>query len=161
VNGTPPKETPPNGTSLNGPLLNGIGAALLLALATWLWVGAADIDGGGGGMTAPDGFPRLVAVLLGASSLLLLVQSIRAARERGWAPIVVRRPRPVVAAIVLVAVYPLLIATLGYYVATAAWMVPFLLLAGMRHPAGIAASTLGFLLFTKVLFQTVLGTPLP
>ncbi len=146
---------------MNAPLLNGIGAALLLALATWLWVGAADIDGGGVGITGPDGFPRLVAALLGASSLLLLVQSVRAARVGGSMPIVVRRPRPVVAAIVLVAIYPLLIAYLGYYVATAVWMVPFLLLAGMRHPAGLAASTLGFLLFTKVLFQMVLGTPLP
>lgn len=150
-----------NGTPLNAPLLNGIGAVLLLVLASWLWVGATDIDGGGGGMTAPDGFPRLIAILLGASSILLLVQSVRAARAGTWAPVVVRRAQPVVAAIMLVAIYPMLIAILGYYIATAAWMVSFLLLAGMRHPAGIAASTLGFLLFTKVVFQTVLGTPLP
>ena len=71
------------------------------------------------------------------------------------------RPLAVLAAILLICGYPALISAVGYYLATAIWMVPFLLLAGMRRPVGIVASVAGFLLFTKVLFQMVLGTPLP
>ena len=141
-------------------LANGAGAALLLALAAFMWLGAADIEGGGNGLVGPDGFPRLIAALLGAGSLALLLLSIRDLR-RGVAPIVITRPLAVAGAIVLVALYPVLITVLGFYAATVIWMVPFLLLAGMRSLIGIAASVAGFLLFTKVLFEMVLGTPLP
>ena len=99
-------------------------------------------------------------MLLAASSLLLVLQSARGATRRA-AAIRIQRPFAVAGAVVLVAIYPVLIAYLGYYAATAIWMVPFLFLAGMRNPVGIVAGTAGFLLFTKVLFQMVLGTPLP
>ncbi len=153
-----PAEVP---ARLPGPLMNAIGGLLLLALAVWLWIGASDIDGTGTGMMTPDGFPRLVAVLLGLSSLLLVLQSCRAALTGGMPAAVVPRHLPVVGAIVLIAVYPAMIVHLGFYLATAVWMAPFLLLAGMRSPVGIGASIVGFLLFTKVLFDMVLGTPMP
>ena len=146
--------------SLPAPLLNAIGGLLLLAFAIWLWFGAAAIDGAGQGLVGPDGFPRIVAVLLAVSSVLLVLQSARVAKGR-VAAIRVQRPAAVAGAIVLVVIYPVLIAYLGYYAATAIWMLPFLFLAGMRNPVRIVAGTAGFLLFTKVLFQMVLGTPLP
>lgn len=146
---------------LSAPLMNGLGAVLLLALSAWLWIGAADIESVGGSMLGPDSFPRLVAALLAGCCLLLLAQSVRAAIARSGASVAISRPFQVLAAIVLVCVYPPVIGVLGYYPATALWMPPFLLLAGMRHPVGVLASVCGFLLFTKVLFQMVLGTPLP
>lgn len=159
---TLPPELGVQGTALPGPLLNGIGGLLMTGLATWLWVGAADIDGAGDGPLGPDGFPRLVAALLGLTSLVLVAQSAWAARG-GLRQVAIRVQRlPAVgAAILLVGAYPVLISYLGYYAATAVWMLPFLWVAGMRHPAGIVASAAGFLLFAKVLFQMVLGTPLP
>lgn len=146
---------------ISAPLMNAVGALLLLALSAWLWIGAADIEAVGGGVLGPDGFPRLVAMLLAACCLVLLVQSVRGAIARSGAIVAISRPFQVLAAVVLVCIYPLLIGALGYYPATALWMVPFLLLAGMRQPIGILASVAGFLLFTKVLFQMVLGIPLP
>jgi hypothetical protein len=154
---------PPGMTTarLPAPILNGVGALLLLALSAWLWTGAAGIEGADGSLEAPDGFPRLVSALLALSCLLLLIQSARGVLSRSAAVISIPRPAPVVMALVLVCLYPLLIEVAGYYVATAIWMVPFLLVAGMRNALGIFASVAGFLIFTKVLFQLVLGTPLP
>ena len=160
---TPHPEASARGTALPAPLLNGIGGVLMIALAAWLWVGAADIEGAGTGTLGPDGFPRLVAALLGLSSLVLVVRSVRAARSGQELTAMIRVPRlqAMAAAILLVAVYPVLIAYLGYFAATTVWMLPFLWVAGMRSPIGIVASAAGFLLFAKVLFQMVLGTPLP
>ena len=76
-------------------------------------------------------------------------------------PIEIRHPAAVLLAVVLVAAYPTLLAYLQYYLATALWLPPFLWLAGMRRSLGIVLTTAGFLLFTKVLFQMALGTPLP
>lgn len=154
----------PEGTRIahiSAPLLNAAGALLLLALSAWLWIGAADIESVGGGVLGPDGFPRLVAALLGLCCLVLLVQSIRMAVARSGASVAVSRPLQVLAGAVLVCLYPLLIGVLGYYAATALWMAPFLLLAGMRNPIALVASVGGFLLFTKVLFSMALGIPLP
>lgn len=147
--------------AISAPLANGTGALLLIALAAWLWIGAADIDAVGGGGLGPDTFPRLVAALLALCCLVLLIQSVRGALSRSGGSIEVSRPVQVVAAIVLVCVYPPLIGALGYYLATVLWMPPFLFLAGMRKPIGILASVAGFLLFAKVMFQMALGIPLP
>ena len=142
-------------------LMNALGAALLLALAVWLWLGAADIETTGDGALGADSFPRLVAALLGAGCLALLAQSVRGMMAGAGGGIAVSRPLQVLAAAGLVCLYPALIGWLGYYLATPLWMAPFLVLAGMRSPLGIAASVAGFLLFTKVLFQMALAIPMP
>jgi len=148
--------------NIPAPLLNGIGGAALLGMAGWLWLGASDIDGAGNGLMGPDGFPRAVAILLAATSLMVVAQAVRSAVSGAQpAPIQIRRPVSVLLAIVLVTAYPVLVTQLHYYVGTAIWLVPFLWVSGMRKPTGIALTTGGFLLFTKVLFQMVLGTPLP
>jgi len=148
--------------NIPAPLLNGIGGLALLGMAGWLWIGASYIDGAGDGLMGPDGFPRAIAVLLAATSLMVVAQAVRSAVSVALsAPIQIKRPVCVLLAIVLVAAYPLLVTHLHYYIGTAIWLVPFLWLSGMRKPVGIALTTAGFLLFTKVLFQTVLGTPLP
>lgn len=147
--------------AISASMANGIGALLLMALAAWLWIDAAYIDAVGGGGLGPDSFPRLVAALLALCCLVLLIQSVRGAFSRSVGSITVSRPIQVVAAVVLVCVYPPLIGALGYYGATVLWMPPFLILAGMRKPIGIFASVAGFLLFAKVMFQMALGIPMP
>lgn len=146
---------------ISAPLMNVIGALLLLALSAWLWIDAANIESAGDATLGADTFPRMVAALMALCCLILLAQSLRAFLAQSSARISFTRPWQVLASVGLVCIYPVLIDWLGYYVATPIWMVPFLLLAGMRNPIAVAASTAGFLLFTKVLFQTVLAIPMP
>lgn len=147
---------------LSAPILDVVGGLLFLAVAIWLWIGAAAIDDTGQGLNGPSGFPRGVAILLGGSALLLVVQSFAALAGRSTArPVTVQRPGYVLAAILLVILYPFLLHGLGYYVATGLWLLPFFWVSGCRRPVLILACSAGFLVFTKVLFETVLGTPLP
>lgn len=147
---------------LPAPLLTAAGGMTLFGMAVWLWIGAAQIDGAGSGVTGPDGFPRAIAILLGASSLVMVGQAFRAAIGGTQTEMVeIRRPAPVLAALVLVAVYPFLLDRLHYYVATTIWLAPLLWLTGMRKPLWIVVTTAAFLLFTKVLFEMALGVPMP
>ena len=146
------------GAAVPAVLLNGVVALLLLGVALWLWFGAAAIADSHG-LVGPSGFPRAVGVLLGGASIAVLVRSVLARRS---APAVhFGRPPQLVLAIGLVVAYPLLISFTGYYIATALWLPPLLRVSGLRGPVAIVAVTAGFLLFTRVLFQMVLGTPLP
>jgi hypothetical protein len=140
----------------------GSGAALF-GLAAWLWHGAADIDVAQSSGVGPAFFPRAVAILLAGGSLLLILQGL-APRLFGIQPdkvVQVQRPGSVLASIAIVIVYASLLGRLTYYPATALLLPCLLWAAGLRKPFAIVACTIGFLAFTKILFETVLGTPLP
>ena len=139
------------------------GGVALFALAAWLWHGAADIDVASAGGVGPAFFPRAVAILLAGGSLLLILQGA-APRLFGIRPdktVQVQRPGNVLAAIVIVIIYASFLGRLTYYPATALLLPCMLWVSGLRRPLGIAACTIGFLVFTKILFETLLGTPLP
>jgi hypothetical protein len=139
------------------------GGAAFLGLAAWLWHGAADIEVTSSSGVGPAFFPRAVAILLAIGSLLLVLQGL-APRLFGISPdklVQVQRPGSVLAAIAIVILYASLLGRLTYYPATALLLPCLLWAAGLRRPLGIAACTIGFLVFTKILFETVLGTPLP
>jgi hypothetical protein len=143
--------------------LDVVAGAALLALAAWLWHGASDIDVTSSGGVGPAFFPRAVAVLMAGSSLLLVLQGL-APKLLGGRPdktIGVQRPGSVLAAMVIVIIYASLLGRLTYYPATALFLPSLLWAAGVRRSIVIVACTIGFLAFTKILFETVLGTPLP
>ena len=137
--------------------------AAFFGLAAWLWHGAADIEFVSSNGVGPAFFPRAVAILLAAGSVLLVLQGLapRWFGIRAEKTIQVQRPGSVLAAIVIVIVYASLLRPLTYYPATALLLPCMLWAAGLRRPVAIAACTIGFLAFTKILFETVLGTPLP
>jgi hypothetical protein len=137
--------------------------AALFGLAAWLWHGAADIDVASSNGVGPAFFPRAVAILLAGGSLLLVLQGLapRLFGIRSDKTIQVQRPGNVLAAIVIVIVYASLLRPLTYYPATALLLPCMLWAAGLRRPVAIVACTIGFLAFTKILFETLLGTPLP
>jgi hypothetical protein len=139
------------------------GGTALFVLAAWLWHGAADIEVVSSSGVGPAFFPRTVAILLAGGSLLLVLQGL-APRLFGIRPdktVQVQRPGSVLAAIAIVIAYASLLGRLTYYPATALLLPCLLWTAGLRRPLGIVACTIGFLVFTKILFETLLGTPLP
>lgn len=138
-------------------------AVVMVAVALWFWLEAGSIQSQApGSISGPVAFPRGVAAMLAVCSLLLIFRSVTARmRTGGSRPVVVKRPAPVLASIVLVVVYPLLLEWLGYYVATGVWLPVLLWVSGYRRPLGVVLASLAFLVFTKVVFQQMLGTPLP
>ncbi len=143
--------------------LDVLSGALFFGLAAWLWHGAADIDVTSSSGVGPAFFPRAVAMLLAGGSFLLVLQGL-APTLFGIRPdkmIQVQRPGSVLTAIAIVILYASLLGRLTYYPATALLLPCLLWAAGLRRPLAIVACTIGFLAFTKILFETVLGTPLP
>ena len=118
------------------PVVDIVIGAILTAFAVWLWVDAGFIERSSRGLIGPAGFPRGVALLLGAVSLLM---AARAAFElrfgRGAAMVQIAQPVAVFAALILVIVYPVLLGHFGYYLVTGPWLVALLFVTGNRKLA--------------------------
>ena len=156
-------DTPASTSELRvaAPLLDSVIGLLMAGVALALWLGAAAFDRGTNPVDGPGTFPHAISLLLGATSLLLLGRSLPRCLRGGSAAVVMRRPSAVFTAMGLVIAYPLLIQRLGYYSATAVWLPLLLWTAGYRKPLGVVLATLGFLAFSRVVFQHLLGTPMP
>ena len=72
-----------------------------------------------------------------------------------------RRPWRVVIGMVLLLIFPYGMRHLGYYPTMAVWLAAFFWLADYRRPVGIVACVAGFLVFTKIVFEYLLSTPIP
>ncbi len=144
-------------------VLEGAVGVFMLALAAWFWFESYSIETRTpSSLSGPVAFPRGVAAMLAVCSALLVWRAVVARLRTGQSRIIpVERPLPVLAAMGLVVLYPLLLEWLGYYVATGLWLPVLLWVSGYRRPLGLALVSLGFLAFTKVVFQQALGTPLP
>lgn len=144
-------------------VLDSIIGGLMLAVALWFWFGAGSIQSHSPfSLVGPAAFPRGIAALLAVCSLLLIARSVGSRLRTGSSMnITVERPVYVFIAMALVIVYPLLIGALGYYLATGVWLPILLWVAGYKRPLGLALVSICFLVFTKIVFQGMLGTPLP
>lgn len=140
-------------------------AVSLVLFALWLWFASYGFDEGARGLMGPAAFPRGVAILLGGASLLLLARGVRhlakGAANEGAEPVSVRRPWAVLAAAVLIVLYPLLLTHFGFYVTTGIWLLALLRVIGQRNLLWGVVTTLGFLLAVKLAFQMAMGIPLP
>jgi hypothetical protein len=136
-----------------------VGSALL-ATAAWFYITGSQLDDySGPGIGAAD-FPQGLAALLGLGVLVILVGATRRlASNKNPRFIVVRRYGHVGIGMALLVAFPALMKAVGYYPAMTAWLAAFLVLAGIRHPLHVVGYVAGFLVFTKVVFEMILGTP--
>ena len=143
-------------------ILDLIIAAALGGLALAFWYGAAAFDEGDASGVGPATFPRGLALLLGVVALMLALRALVGLRGlASHTTTVIERPVAVGLGIGLVVLFPILMSSLGYYLATAIWLPLLLWVAGYRKPIGILAYTAGFLAFVKLGFGMLLRTPLP
>ena len=136
-------------------------AISLIAVAAWLWFGSYSFDEGSRGLMGAAAFPRGVALLLGLSSLILGTKGVRQMSQTDIEPVTVRRPSSVLLSAALIVLYPLLLPRFGFYPTTAVWLLALLWCAGQRNIAWALVTVLAFLLVVKLVFQMVMGIPLP
>ena len=144
-------------------LLELIVSGSLLLLALWLWVGSYSFEQDGKGLMGPAAFPRGVALLLGSVTLLMAYRGARriAVGQGTSEPVSFRRPGAVLAAAVLIILYPLLLTYFGFYATTGLWLLALLWVIGQRNPVWGIITTVGFLVAVKFGFQLAMGIPLP
>jgi hypothetical protein len=155
---------PPTGAAEGRPLIVNtsvlelvVGVALLAMAAWFIWQSTllpADRNAVG-----PAAFPLAVAILLAALVLVLLGSAAR--RITQGATTTFRRPLAVLGAMALVIAFPTLMDVFGYYGTAAVWLLAFGWLAHVRRPLLLGATMVGMLLFARIVFEMLLGTPLP
>jgi hypothetical protein len=134
----------------------------MAAMALSLWIGAAYIDKSTPGLRGPADFPRGIALIFGIVSLAMAVRGAIALRNgRTIKMVTFQQPVAVLASMALVIVYPLLLSHLGYYLATGPWLLVLLFATGNRKWLTMLLCAAGFLVFTKVVFEILIGIPLP
>lgn len=139
-----------------------LAAIALLAVAGLFWfLGAGIDDGSDYGIGAAD-FPRGLALLLGVASAILLANALaRLARGTTRHLIAIGRPARVAAGMALMAAFAPLMSHVGYYPAMAVFLAAMLWIADCRRPLHVVAYVAGFLIFSRVVFETILSIPLP
>lgn len=145
-----------------GAVLDVIFGVILAMLALAFWIGAGYVEGGSHGLMGSTGFPRGVALLLGTTTVLMAIRGgLQLWSGSNVEFVVVDQPLPILANIFLVIIYPILIRSFGFYTATGPWLILLLFATGNRKPLSMIAYAIGFLIFTKLVFETLIGVPLP
>ena len=160
-----PALPPPSGSrviSIRYPLLDVIIGVVMALMALSLWIGAAYIEKTTPGLRGPADFPRGIALIFGTVSLLMAARGAIALRSGGDVEMVTfRQPVAVLISMALVIVYPFLLNHLGYYLATGPWLLVLMFVTGYRKPLPMVLCAAGFLIFTKAVFEMLIGIPLP
>lgn len=165
INARHPSPTSSSGggvIAVRSALLDVIVGILMSLMALALWFGAAYIEKTTPGLRGPADFPRGIALIFGIVSLVMAARGALALRN-GQDPkmATVRRPAAVLVSMVLVAVYPILLGSLGYYLTTGPWLLALLFVTGYRKLLPMVLCAVGFLIFTKAVFEMLIGIPLP
>lgn len=154
-----------------------LGAALVASALAWLWLVSTQIPDAGTEWPGPRGFPQLLGILLAALGAWLMAASLRASPGASAAldgertrPTYDERSRATYAGEVPIAVgtfgvlvlYALLLEHAGFLVATPVVIVVAMVgLLRMRRWVLIVSLAAGFTLGCWVIFDTLLGSPLP
>lgn len=136
-----------------------------LALAVVLFFHTRGLDQvAQAGQLGPGFWPRMVLLGLGVSCLAKLVVDVR--RGHGTARHVIDAPPPLSAARLaaaagLLVLYALALPLLGFALATAGFVVAFMVLAGARSAIGIAATAVLTTVAVLYVFVRIVYLPLP
>lgn len=138
-------------------LLTGIG---LLALAALYFQQSFAITVGfAADRLGPTFFPRLLALSLGGCALALIARALRGRSDPTPLP-AVRLPL-LLGTLGLTAAYTLLLAPLGYLLATPLYVAALVLLLGYRRRAGVAGTALGVTVVLYLVFARALKVLVP
>ena len=148
--------------SLPMPLLDVLVGAIFMFVALLLWIGADYIDRSNTGLVGPAGFPRGVALIFGAVSLVMALRgAIELRSARSAAAVEFVQPFAVLAAMIMAVAYPFLLGSFNYYLVTGPWLVVLFFITGFRRPLPMLLCAVGFLVFAKLVFEMLMGIPLP
>lgn len=141
-----------------GDIVAGLGLA---GVAAWFLVQALALPDYSGTAIGAADFPMGLATLLLVGALALFAGAVwRLATGHSGESSTIRRPLRVLLGGILLLAFPLMMSFAGYYAAMAIFLASFLYLADVRRPLLLLGCVAGFLLFTKVVFEMILQTPL-
>ncbi|MXQ10702.1 tripartite tricarboxylate transporter TctB family protein [Microvirga makkahensis] len=141
-----------------GDIVAGLGLA---GVAVWFLVEASALPDYSGTAIGAADFPKGLAILLLLGSLGLLGGAVwRLATGQAGESSTIRRPLHVLIGVLLLVAFPLMMSYAGYYLAMGIFLTALLYIAGITRPLLVFGCVAGFLLFTKIIFEMILQTPL-
>jgi len=149
-----------------------LGGTLVFVASVWLWLVQTQIPDAGAEWPGPRGFPQLLGVVLAALGLLLIAAGLRPPTIRGreTSPTNGEGPpkgarhdaRVALATCTVLVFYAFLLDRTGFPIATmVVVVVTMAAVLRMRQRILIAGLALGLSLACWVIFNTLLGIPLP
>lgn len=130
---------------------------VLLTAIGFFW-GARSIRSFSEDAVGAQTFPTALAVLLIALSGVMIVAALRLPAEQ---TVTIKRPRALFVSMVLLLIFPGLVELLGYYILIVPWVLVFGWAARVRSPFLIGITVATVLFVARVVFQMILGTPMP
>lgn len=141
-----------------GDIVAGLGLA---AVAGWFLKEAIVLPDYSGTAIGAADFPKGLAFLLLLAVLVLIGSAVRRLLTgRQGEPSTIRRPLRVAIGMLLLVAFPFMMEHVGYYIAMGIFLAAFLYLADVTRPLLLISCVVGFLLFTKIVFEMFLQTPL-
>ena len=136
---------------------------LLMAVAGWFLVESKELALESADVfIGPATFPTTIAILLILTSSFLFLQSVfKLYRHTPDTLVEFRRPVVVLTGGILVTMFVTFMDAAGFYPAAAVWLLSFGYVAGVRRPTQLGGLVVGFLAFAWIVFEKLLGTPLP
>ncbi|NLC21867.1 MAG: tripartite tricarboxylate transporter TctB family protein [Halomonadaceae bacterium] len=139
-----------------------VAASILVTGSIWYIVEAMSFPTRGSAWVQAHTFPIGIGILGILSALVLGLLAIRRIQTKQHQELVeVHKPLVVFAGLACTVLYALLLNWLGFYLTSALFTTALGYAAGIRKIGLLVALTLGFLVFTKLVFELTLGTPLP
>ncbi|MDI5935301.1 tripartite tricarboxylate transporter TctB family protein [Halomonas kalidii] len=139
-----------------------VAASLFILVSIWYIVQAMGFPTRGSAWVQAHTFPIGIGALAIISAIVLALLAIRRilSRQRDEA-LTIHKPLTVLIGLLCTVAYATVLPWLGFYLTSAIFTTAFGYAAGIRKVWALAALTVGFLVFTKFIFDMALGTPLP
>ncbi|GGE32427.1 hypothetical protein GCM10007276_07130 [Agaricicola taiwanensis] len=129
-------------------------AALLLGAAVWAYVEAGNYAGQSGG------YPRVLAILLGLSAIILAARTLMGASAPDDARLF-DHPGRFVVGLGMIFLYVVAIDVVGYILPSLIFGIGVPMLLGYRHLQLLLPVVIGILVFIYLVFKVMLERPLP
>lgn len=134
----------------------------LIAGSAWYVWTASNFPTRGSSWAQAHSFPFGIGYLTILTCLILtLFAVLRIIKKQPLTPVTIGHPWRVAIGMICTITYPLVLPEFGFYLTSALFTGLFGYVAGIRKIIPLLTITLGFLVFTKLVFEQTLGTPLP
>jgi putative tricarboxylic transport membrane protein len=141
---------------------NIIGCIFFILIGIWFLVNSLFLSGTQNAMdVGPSAFPILSSAGIILASGVYLVREVRKGKKDEAERITIRNQNKVLLSMIFLVAYVMVMQMAGYYIASVLFIPIVLFTVGVRRLVQLVPLSAGFVLFAYVVFDVLLGVPMP
>lgn len=141
---------------------NIVGSIFFILIGIWFLVNSLFLSGTQNAMdVGPSAFPILSSVGIILASVVYMVRELRSRKQDEAERITIRNQNKVLLSMIFLVAYVLVMQIVGYYIASVLFIPIVLFTVGVRRIVQLVSLSAGFVLFAYVVFDVLLGVPMP